>query len=74
MWLREVCLNLTPAIIAILLALTMVFLLIAHRDTADYKTPDELRNALTVIIGYYFGRGVSGATSSGDRGGGDEGG
>ena len=59
----EFFLYLVPGIIALLFAITFVYLLISNRQDSNYKTPQELSSAMTVIIGYFFGVGVSAAAN-----------
>jgi len=61
----DVMLLIIPGIIALAFATTFIYLLIQHQGDAGYKTPDELRTAMTTIIGYYFGIGASTALNKG---------
>jgi len=54
-----------PAIIAILFAVTFLYLIIANQGKTDYSVPNELTSAMTTIIGYFFGIGVANATNKG---------
>jgi hypothetical protein len=51
-----------PGVIALLFAGTYLYLLMANRQDPNYETPKELSSAMTTIIGYLFGMGVSHAT------------
>jgi hypothetical protein len=52
-------LYLVPGFIALLFAGTFVYLLVLNRQNPNYATPKELSSAMTMIIGYFFGVGVS---------------
>lgn len=54
-----------PGIIALLFAGTFVYLIIVKRDIPNYSTPKELGSAMTTIIGYFFGVGVTTAANKG---------
>lgn len=55
----EILVLFVPAIIALLFAGTLAYLVIANQDHAEYIPPESLRNAISIIIGYYFGVGAS---------------
>lgn len=57
----EALLLIVPGIIALLFAITFVYLLIHNQENPTYSTPKELGAAMTTIIGYYFGVGASSA-------------
>lgn len=57
--LSEVLLLIIPGIIALMLAGTFIYLLIANQSIPNYSTPKELGGAMTTIMGYYFGLGAS---------------
>ena len=52
-----------PGIIAIAFAGTFIYLTINNQGLKDYAIPKELSTAMTTIIGYFFGVGVSNATN-----------
>ncbi|MFZ2725279.1 MAG: hypothetical protein WAX77_03405 [Methylococcaceae bacterium] len=63
--LLEVLLLIIPAIIALLFAVTFVYLLVKNEANQQYATPKELQAAMTTILGYYFGIGASSAVNKG---------
>ena len=63
--LSDLFLYFVPGVIALLFAGTFVYLLISNQATPEYTTPKELSSAMTMIIGYFFGVGVSSAANKG---------
>jgi heme/copper-type cytochrome/quinol oxidase subunit 2 len=61
----DILVTIVPAIIAILFTVTYIYLLIANKGNIDYNPPKELTYAMTTILGYYFGVGVTSATTKG---------
>ena len=62
---NEFLVYIVPAIIAILFAVTYLYLIIAHQGETNYSVPKELTSLMTTIIGYFFGMGVANATNKG---------
>ena len=62
---NEFLVYIVPAIIAVLFAVTFLYLIIANQGKPDYSVPKELSSAMTTIIGYFFGIGVANATNKG---------
>lgn len=54
-----------PGIIALLFVGTFVYLVVQNQGNPNYSTPKELGTAMTMIIGYFFGVGVSSAVNKG---------
>ena len=52
---REFLTFVVPAIIAIAITFTVIYLLVAHQADPNYSVPEELKSALGIILGYYFG-------------------
>jgi hypothetical protein len=62
----EILLLVIPGIIALLFAGAFIYLLLQNQGNPNYSTPEELRGAMTTIIGYYFGLGAAKALNSVD--------
>jgi hypothetical protein len=43
------------SLIAAILTVTICFAYLRHSDAKDFKPPDILANALTIVLGFYFG-------------------
>lgn len=61
----EFFLYFVPGVIALLFAGTFIYLIVSHQQDPNYTTPKELSSAMTMIIGYFFGIGVSSAANKG---------
>ncbi len=55
-----------PGIIALLFAGTFVYLVVQNQENPNYSAPKELGSAMTMIIGYFFGMGVSSVADKGN--------
>jgi len=55
-----------PGIIALLFAGTFVYLVVQNQENPNYSAPKELGSAMTMIIGYFFGMGVSSVANKGN--------
>lgn len=62
----DILLLVIPGFIALLFAGTFVYLLLQNQGNPSYSTPEELRGAMTTIIGYCFGLGAATAVNSGN--------
>jgi hypothetical protein len=59
-WFREFVLTVVPAIIALTMVATSVYMMI----WTEKEIPPFLINLMTIIIGYYFGMGANKISSS----------
>ncbi len=62
---NDILVYIVPAIIAILFAVTFLYLIITNQGKPNYSVPKELSSAMTIIIGYFFGIGAANATNKG---------
>lgn len=60
-WFRDLVLTVVPAIIALVMVASSVYLMI----WTDKEIPPFLINSMTTILGYYFGMGVNSSISNG---------